>query len=230
MDVAREIESEVPPPPPLASRFVRLVLGFGVSVAVGLAPFLGKLSIPGFDALLTVFPEELHYSLIPLSSFLMGLVAAGVQFLHGERLRDTHLRFAFLFAYAAVFAGFVWLLLVYDERTERIKIPAAQTARTFVIAPEGRLPKCPCPSHWEDDQCIGETLKAERVSQCWGSKALRRSRKVLRGGYMLLTGGFGAVIGLLLLQVGVRQAEAAAQRDNAEKPKQKQGKKKQGRR
>ena len=194
----------LPPPPPLTSRFVRLILGFGVSVAVGLAPFLGKLKIPGFDALLTVFPEELHYSLIPLSSFLMGLVAAGVQFLHGERLRHSHLRLAFVLAFVSVCGGFVWFLTVYDEQVVRIEIPATGTGRTFIISSEGRQKDCTCPRSWSDERCIRETFNPDRITQCWD---LRKSRKLLRGSYLLLTGGFGAVIGLLLLQQGVRQTE-----------------------
>ncbi|HKV11778.1 MAG TPA: hypothetical protein VJ725_26765 [Thermoanaerobaculia bacterium] len=178
-----------------------MVLGFGVGIGVGLAPFLGKLPVPGFDALLTVFPESLRPSLIPLSAFLMGLVATGVQFLYGERPRRTYLQAGFIVAFTAVLVGFFWLLMGYDELVVRIDIPAERTARTFVIAPERRpQPTCPCPEAWSDEECIRETLDPGRIERCWGSPALRRSRKVLRTSYLLLTGGFGATIGLLLLQ------------------------------
>lgn len=188
------------PPTPLARRFVKLVLGFGVGIAVGLAPFLGKLQIPGFDALLTLYPNDLRPSLIPLAAFLMGFIAVGVQFLHGERLRRAYLRVAFLVAFAVVFVGFVWLLAIYDERVLRITVPATGESYTFVIAPERRRAACPCDADWSDKECISEKTDPARVEKCWDGRALRRSRKVLRGGYLLLTGGFGAVIGLLLLQ------------------------------
>ncbi len=202
MDAPGEADPDVPrPPTPLARRWVRLVLGFGVGIGVGLAPFLGKLSVPGFDALLTVFPEELRPTLIPLSAFLMGLVAVGVQFLHGERLRRRHLRLAFLAAFVAVLAGFVWLVAVYDDVAVRIEIPATAAVRTFLIAPQRLAPPvCPCPQWWADEECIRETLDPRRIERCWGSRSLRRSRKTLRSGYLVLTSGFGALIGLLLLQ------------------------------
>lgn len=188
------------PPTPLARRLVKLLLGFGVGVGIGMAPFLGTLRIPLFDALLTLYPNDLRPSLIPLAAFLMGFIAVGVQFLHGERLRRAYLRVAFLVAFALVFAGFVWLLAIYDDRVLRITVPATGESYTFVIAPERRRAACPCDVDWSDKECLSESTDPARVEKCWDSRALRRSRKVLRGGYLLLTGGFGAVIGLLLLQ------------------------------
>src|SRR4051812_25046827 len=75
------------PPTPLAKRFVRSVLGFGVGVGLGLAPFLGKLGVPGFSALLSLFPEALSAFLIPVSAFLMGMLAAVTQFYSGLALK-----------------------------------------------------------------------------------------------------------------------------------------------
>src|SRR4029078_10484604 len=165
-----------------------MVLGFGVGVGVGLAPFLGKLPIPGFDALLTIFPDSLQPSVIPRSAFLMGMVAVGVQCLYGERLRSTHLRWGFLVAFAVVLAGFVWMLWVYDDLAVRIDIPATGKARTFVVAPVRRpYPACPCPDVWSDEECVRENFDPGRIERCWGSGALRHSRKVLRGGALLLS-------------------------------------------
>ena len=62
-----------PGPTPIARRYVSYVVGFGVALGIGLAPFLGK--VAGVDALLNLFPRSLHGSLIPLSAFLMGFIA-----------------------------------------------------------------------------------------------------------------------------------------------------------
>lgn len=194
-------EIEAPQPPtPLSRRFVRYVMGFGVGVAAGVAPFLGLLEVPGFQALLQLFPESQRATLIPLSAFLMGLVAVGVEFA-SRRERSPNLRRWFLLAFAAVAAGFVWLAAVYDTRVIRIDIPAAEKVYTEVIAPE-RLPPpaCPCAAAVSDEECLREYLHPSRVESCWGNRALRRSKLLLRAGYLLLTGGFGALIGLLLLQ------------------------------
>ena len=123
-------------------------------------------------------------------------------------------------------ARFVWLLGVYDERTVRVEIPAVETARTFVIGPKRKPPPdCPCELHWADEECIGQTLDPALMGRCWDRLDLIRGRRTLRNSYMLLTGGFGAVIGLLLLMEGVRQAESAAKQANAKKGKPKSKKK-----
>src|SRR5437016_3481091 len=84
-----------PPPPPLARRWIRYLLGFGVSVAIGLAPYLGKVHVPLFSPLLDLIPESLQTTILPLSSALMGIVAVGVQWYGGERLTEQWLRRAF---------------------------------------------------------------------------------------------------------------------------------------
>src|ERR1700749_4631878 len=63
-----------------AALWVRLLLGFGVAVGVGLAPLLGKTGLPGFFTLLSMLPAILRTTAIPLSSFIMGILAVGVQF------------------------------------------------------------------------------------------------------------------------------------------------------
>src|SRR3954462_36217 len=60
--------------------FVRKVVGFGVGVGIGCAPLLGKLHVPGFEAMLTLFPAGLQATLIPFSGFVMGCVSVVVQF------------------------------------------------------------------------------------------------------------------------------------------------------
>src|SRR5882672_2930175 len=73
-------------PTPLAQKFVRWLLGFGVSVSIGLSPYLGKTGIPGFSPLLSLFPLNVPEVAIPLSAFLMGVVAVVVQWLGNRRL------------------------------------------------------------------------------------------------------------------------------------------------
>ena len=78
------------PPTPLAQRYVRYVVGFGVAVGVGLAPFLGK--VPGLDVLARLFPPDLKSTLIPFSAFLMGLIAVAIQYYSAESISRPVLR------------------------------------------------------------------------------------------------------------------------------------------
>src|SRR4051812_30870916 len=75
----------IQPPTSMAQRFVRYGLGFFVGVAIGMAPFLGEVNVPVFRALLSVMPFQLWSDLIPLSAFLMGIIAVAVQFYAAER-------------------------------------------------------------------------------------------------------------------------------------------------
>src|SRR5262245_2174854 len=64
-------------PHKISRRFVRLASLFGVGVAIGLSPLLGTAAVPGFKSLLSLFPIGMADTLIPTSSFLMGLAALG---------------------------------------------------------------------------------------------------------------------------------------------------------
>src|SRR5882724_5196164 len=73
------------PPTRTAKKFVRYMVGFGVSVAVGLAPYLGTLHVPLFSSLLDLIPEPIRGTVIPLSAALMGVVAVIVEWYGWER-------------------------------------------------------------------------------------------------------------------------------------------------
>jgi len=190
------------PPTPIARRFVRLVAGFGVGVAVGLAPFLGKVEAPGFQALLTLYPQSLRDPLITLSAFLMGIVAVGVLFYAGERISRADLRRRFKKGLATLGVGLaalvvLWVLFV-------VRVPTPGEAFSTIVA-GARLPTCDCEG-LTDLQCIrGLPADPEALSTCWGGPAYKAVQLAFIASYLVLTGGFGVVIGLLLLQERARR-------------------------
>lgn len=196
--------SAIRAPTSLGRRFVRYLVGFGVGVGLGAAPFLGALKVPYFSALLEQYPDDMRGSLISFSAFLMGLVAVAIQFASGERWTRTQVRRSFIFVLCLVLACFVWLMFEYDQRV--IKVPYLEVGReqhlTVVIAPERRRPPaCPCDPVVDDDvTCLQGYLRPSRISQCWGPGPVLRSKRLLRSAYLVITGGLGALIGLLLLQ------------------------------
>src|SRR2546428_8882223 len=102
-----------PPPTRVVGGWVRYVLGFGVSVAIGLSPFLGNVGVPGFRPILNLFPQlpnDTRSTIIPLSSFLMGVVAVVVQFLAYERRIQTRVRG--LFVRTLVVAAIAFMLFM----------------------------------------------------------------------------------------------------------------------
>lgn len=187
-------------PTRLARRFVGYVLGFGVAVGAGLAPFLGKVRVPGFAALLGLFPESLQGSMIPLSAFLMGFVAVAVQFYSGESVPRAALRRRFKWGAASLLAGLALTVALYGLLVIRVPIEGGQKSLPIVVA-LSRTAGCPCPSTDTDGECIaGISFQPQAIESCWGSRPLALSRLALTFCYLLLTGGFGALIGILLLQ------------------------------
>ena len=77
--------STITPATSLSKKFVRYIIGFGVGVAVGLAPYLGILNVPFFKPLLSLIPEAVRGTAIPLSAALMGIVAVVIQSYGSER-------------------------------------------------------------------------------------------------------------------------------------------------
>jgi hypothetical protein len=186
------------PPTPLSRRLIRSAIGFSVGVAVGLAPFLGRVSVPGFSALLSLFPEELQTPLLPLSAFLMGIIAAGTQFYSGTKLSIRALEQNGQKTLKVLLTTFVLLLAVYFFLVERahygnLVVPTV----TGVI----RLKSCPCKSSISDAECLMElSANPNKVESCWGRTQVRLSELALSVIYLTLTGSFVGFVGLLLLQ------------------------------
>lgn len=194
------------PPTPLARRYVRYVLGFGVGVAVGLAPFLGTVDIPLFAPLRLLVPEKMRVPAVPLSAFLMGLVAVGVQFAAGERIARRRLRRWFVATFAAILVGVLGMALLHVEvvRTVSVKKRQGKDMRNVavVVAPSRVDPPprtCSCDPDLDDVSCL-EWMGIDNVEPCWGQRPVAYSRFALTFAYLFLTGSFGALIGLLLLQ------------------------------
>ena len=184
----------IPPPTPLARRFVRSVLGFGVGIGLGLAPFLGK--VVGVDALLRLYPQEMQASLITLSSFLMGIVAAAIQYYAGEGIGRTTLRRWFRRSLIGLLGALLLLIVLYELFVERVS-----TRNTPLVIALSRTETCDCPAKLGDAACIEQiTVDPAALDSCWGSRPRKMSRLLLRLSYLLVTGGFGVLVGLLLIQ------------------------------
>jgi hypothetical protein len=194
-----------PLPSALARRYVRYVIGFGVAVGVGLAPFLGK--IAGLDTLLSLFPESLRSSLIPFSSFLMGLIAVVIQFYSGEAIPRALLRKRFRASLIALLVGLLALITLYGQLIVPYPILGGEKTEPIVIS-FSRTSACRCQSSDSDVHCLQKiTPKETKIEDCWGSGPLRLSRLLLRLSYLLVTGGFGGLIGLLLLQEDAKKKQ-----------------------
>lgn len=187
---------------PVARKFIRYLISFGVSVGVGLAPFLGKIKVPGFEALLELFPRQLQGTLIPLSAFLMGLVALGIQFVHTEKVAARRIRKYFRAGFIAIVLGFFLFVVLYKLFVIRVPIAGGASYAAVVVTPS-RLPGCGCDPKLSDPECaLRLSLNPVTLSSCWGGSSMAAVELSLMIPYLLLTSGFGALIGLLILKEG----------------------------
>ncbi len=189
------------PPTKLAQQFVRYFGGFALGVGLALVPAL-PLSV--------LFPNDLRPVLVAISAFVLGVIALAVQFVSSERLSRRLVRRLFIVALAAVAVGLVLLVPIYLTRVVELDVPAAeQSTQRFVVGSE-RLdpPACPCPKGQSDKDCLKEYISAERIAQCWGKPDLVYSQLWLLSGFVVVTTGFGAMIGALLLQgIAIRREQ-----------------------
>jgi|SRR6185295_16323589 len=185
-----------------ARLFVRLALSLGVGVAVGLAPFLGKLSVPGFVPLLAIFPSSLQGFLIPISAFMMGSVAAIVQYYAGsirsKRSVDD------VFKRASRFLAFSFLLLVVSYFFLVVQVPIPGAPSEAVVIGLVKLNSC-CKDASSNLECVEElSLFPGAIESCWGSQQVGLSKAYLSLLYLIATGSFGAIIGLIVLKTSKR--------------------------
>ena len=197
-------------PSTLAGRYTRYVAGFGVAVPLGLAPFLGMVRVPGFSALLELFPQGTRTFLIATSAMLMGFVAIGIQFYAGETIRRGLVAKRFKATLILILISFFALVVIYSIRVLKVHDPATGEDQPVILG-WSRLSEaegCGCPDAVGDEACA-EGL-AYDLRTCWphhGQVSL-----ALHLLYMVLTGGFGALIGLLLLQEEAKRQQKAKRR------------------
>lgn len=159
------------PPPSTLKRFMWYVLSFGVSAGLGLAPFLGNKKVPGFRALLDLFPTQIQDELIPISAFLMGLVALAIHFYSGERVRTASLKRWFKLGFAGMLGLLLALFVIYKIFVVRLEMPAIKRS-VAVLVGWSPLDSCDCRKlRLGKKLCVKRvSVRPEAIEACWGER------------------------------------------------------------
>jgi len=193
--------SDIKPHTSTARRLVRAILGFGVGVAIGLAPYLGTVAIPGFHPLVGLYPASVRDIMLPLSAAVMGIVAVWVEWYGYERLTEAWRRRTFLRTLAVVLVGLLLLIVIHTVFVLHVSIEGGERSVPFVIG-MNRQPSCKCEPGLSDAQCVATvtTFNPASIEACWGDRNVRVAKLALILSYLLFTGGFGGLVGLTLLR------------------------------
>lgn len=190
----------VAPLPALTRKYLKYALAFGVTLAVGLAPLLGALPVPGLSALLSLFPTDLQFVVIPFAAFLMALPPLVAEFAAtvGGVSRNARI-VTFGCAFVVVLGGSALLFRSYSHDVKRVSSAGGVTA--YVVGSKFE-PDCPCvKAHLRIEQCIGHEISTqpEMVASCYSDDEIIDRRLTLSGLYIATMLGFGFMIAALIL-------------------------------
>jgi len=200
-------------PSRFAEQYLKYVVGFGVWFVIGLAPFLGKLKVPGFSALIELYPPSLQEWLIPLSGIFMGMMAVTVQFMASQKTRAARIRRWFALTVIVFVASFLVLVCVYVFTVTRVgrviargtnEAPGFMTlavvtgTRTVPKQPAGT--ECTCVERQPAARCVADiSVNPDHIDTCFGSDRVAFATLGLVLLYLGVTGSFAAAVGLLLI-------------------------------
>jgi hypothetical protein len=188
--------------PHFASDWIRYLLGFSVSVAVGLAPYLGLVGVPLFTPLLSLIPNSLQNIAIPFSIASMGIVAVVVQW----RKRDPAKPLEFRLAVSLASASLLFFLAIEMLAVAHIEVPAVNKTVSFAVG-MGTPKKALC-AGLSREECIDQKLGLNEtvIDSYFGDLPTGLTKLALVVSYIACMTSFGWTVGLLLLRERNRPA------------------------
>jgi ABC-type antimicrobial peptide transport system permease subunit len=195
-------QPRIPAAPPLATKWAKYVVGFGVSVAVGLAPYLGRLNVPLFTPLLNLIPPSVQDTAIPLSAALMGIVAVLIEWYGMSTLTLDTVQKWFSRTVLWIIAGFILLTIIQTRVVARVSMSGGKETASFLVGLHDPLtPPCERLGKAECIKLI--TTDPAKIESHWGDDNIANAKLALLFSYLAFTSGFGFLVGLLVLRQGM---------------------------
>jgi len=199
---AQVSDLKIPAPTPNARKYVNYMLSFGISVGIGLSPLLGKLNVPGFSSILSLYPANLVDVVIPFAALLMSLPALAVQYYGMSTTEVSALtkwfgRSLFLMILFLITGAGCYLFLVI-----RVPVEGGKAYASYAIGWEQRL-SSPCVlKDLPLKVCIGREVSFDpgSVEALFPDWQVSLSKLILTVDYLLVMGLLGTLVGLLILR------------------------------
>ena len=188
------------PPTTLARLYARYVVGFGVGVAVAMAPFLGSIGVPLFTPLASLLPHYERGTATAVAGLVGGLGAMILEFYSMERQSGRRLRRLFPALLVVLLVMLGVLLLLNSLFVLVLPIQGGQQEVSILIS-GARTAQCPCPGTMSDLQCLQSMgLAKTAIEECWGLRQLRLLRFAYVAAYGAVIGLFGLLVATLILR------------------------------
>src|SRR5690242_19693066 len=120
----------------------------------GWHPYLGAVNVPGFRALLTLFPVSIRDTMIPLSAALMGIIAVAVQWYGSDKTDRKWLARSFRWTLLFALVSLVTLVGAHALTVVRVTLDGGKEAVSFVVGVNERRLSCGCSPQMSDADCI----------------------------------------------------------------------------
>jgi hypothetical protein len=185
--------------PSRAAEFLQYLLGFSVSVGIGLAPYLGKLDVPGFSPTLSLIPNSVQNLAVPLSTAAMGIVTVWVQRRGATAVGEV--RVATWFRRTLLVCSSMLVLLVAVEMfvVVRIDVPAVNRTVSFAVGPvHPHTPPC---ERLGKSECIKQKLSLDEshIDAYFGETQVNCAKFVLVFIYVGFMSSFGVLVGVAMI-------------------------------
>lgn len=196
------------PPPTTTAEFIsknwiQLVLGFSVSVAVGLVPYLGKF-VPSFAPMLVIIPESVQPIAIPLSSAAMGALAVLVQWRGAQQWQPDQLKTSFRRTLLLCLVALFVLAGIETIAVVRVDVPAVNRTVSFAVGPF-HPDKGPCSGLSRAD-CIKHQLSLDEgsIDSYFGDNWVNITKFALVIVYATFMATFAALVVMLAQDMKLR--------------------------
>jgi hypothetical protein len=189
----------------LGSPWIKFLLGFSVSVAVGLVPYLGKI-VPLFTPLLAIIPESVQPLAIPLSAAAMGIVAVLVQWHSMQSAPPEQTKSWFRRTLVLCVVALFALGILETMTVVRINVPAVGRTVSFAVGPSH--PGTPPCAGLSRNDCIEHQLSLDeaRIDSYFGEGWVTITKFALVLVYTGFMSTFGALVVMLAQKIKLKFA------------------------
>jgi hypothetical protein len=190
------------PLPGLGRKYLGYLLGFIVTLGVGMAPLLGRRGVPGFTPLSDILPLNVKDGVIIIASVLITAPAIAVQFFSGDAFAGKRMSRLFGAVGIALVISTFMLYRTYAHDVVQIRYLGERGTVAYIVG-KTMLPTCPCVAkNLTISACIGDaiTTNPSAVTDCYDREEIADRETTFSMLYLFVMFCFGVLVGLVVVK------------------------------